>query len=360
MKHRSIARRRTWAGSGVRYRACVAATGSLLVLGSLLAGAEEGNAMQVTTMRIRVDTRHSHFEIAGNGSGGVDKFLKPAELHDISGSKAGELIFERHAAAVNRPRVTDCSFTLWWPKESAPRALYLYSLHSGSPSLSFCLTNGLAAVGFKGDAVQRGVIPASVLLDALKQLGEKAGHPELPRMPFLVYGFSNGSGAATALAMQCPDQVVAWVADHPGGDWPLRVIGLERVPGMVTHGMADGWFTGHGQERLVRRLREQTAAPINLAIRPSAGHSASDGIVHAFFRAMLELRKPRRMADGSFTMDSIVLEDGYLGQPYDKAKGGVQELKIVQYRAFDGDRRQMDWLPDKAFAELWARNARDE
>ena len=69
-----------------------------------------------------------------------------------------------------------------------------------SPTLrKFAEEEGVALVGFLGDPVQRGLFPVSLLDKHIKTLATLSGHPELPDVPIITFGSSNGTGFAACL-----------------------------------------------------------------------------------------------------------------------------------------------------------------
>ena len=49
----------------------------------------------------------------------------------------------------------------------------------------------------------------------------------------------------------------------------------------------------------------------------------------------------------------VKIEQGWLGENYDRVKGGQQDLAIYPYDKYPGDRAVANWLPDRQFAETW-------
>jgi hypothetical protein len=215
-------------------------------------------------------------------------------------------------------------------------------------------------VGFSGNSIQRGNVDRSVMQNALAQIGQRIGHPELPRLPFVAYGFSNGSGAPASLAIMFPERTIAWVAGHPGGSWMLTHPGLEKSIGLVVHGMKDPWFTGHDQEKVVASMRRKHDAPVGMAISPIMGHGCGIHVILKFLRSAIAMRDPRPTDDGTVTLKPIRIEDGALVEPYDKAAGGAQTLAALPYKDAASVTNMM-WYPDMAFAEfVQAYAARDK
>jgi hypothetical protein len=52
-------------------------------------------------------------------------------------------------------------------------------------------------------------------------------------------------------------------------------------------------------------------------------------------------------------------ESGYLGENWESAKGGYQELKIAPFAEFSGDKSAASWLVNAAYAADWQAFQRD-
>ena len=58
---------------------------------------------------------------------------------------------------------------------------------------------------------------------------------------------------------------------------------------------------------------------------------------------------------GAVKLNSLSLDKGYLGQNWDPAKGGYQDLAIAPFAAFAGDKSTASWLLNAAYATDWQR-----
>ena len=241
------------------------------------------------------------------------------------------------------------------------KAMFLLTRHGiGSidhPRLrDFANRNGVALVGVKGNPVQRGFYPVDLLDEPIARLGQMLKHPELETLPVISFGHSNGTGFAGILASQRPGRVLAWISYHSGAAFHLQFPGVEKVPGLVMHGLIDPFFK-NGQEPTVKRLRQERNAALAMMLEANVAHGPADrdqnatwDFIAAFSEAAL---RTRLAADG--TVRPVVIEQGWLGATYDRVQGGQQELAIAPYAAFQGDKSTASWLPDQTFAETWQR-----
>jgi hypothetical protein len=59
------------------------------------------------------------------------------------------------------------------------------------------------------------------------------------------------------------------------------------------------------------------------------------------------------------TLNALLPESGYLGQNWDVAKGGYQDLPIAPYADFAGDKSTASWLVNAAYTADWQAFQRD-
>lgn len=241
------------------------------------------------------------------------------------------------------------------------KAAFLISRHGmgtiDHPKLrSFADKHGIALVGILGDPVQRGIYPVDLLDEHLTTLGDMIGHPELATVPVFTFGHSNGTGFSGIIAAERPDRVIAWISYHSGASFHLQFPGSELVPCLAMHGNIDN-FANNGQEQTIKNLRQERNAAVGLMMEAYVGHGPVDEGQNAtwdFIIAYCEAAMRTRLnEDGS--LRPVVIEDGWLGAHYDRAKGGMQALEIAPYAEFSGDQSTANWFPDELFARAWQR-----
>lgn len=273
----------------------------------------------------------------------------------------------------------DVKFDLWIPEgvefvkgvvaisgHGSGEALY------GHPSLAPALREiarelRLAVFKFVGNPMQRGFWPKSLLYQRLAAFGGECGHPELPHAPLFLYGHSNGTGFSAIFPATESDRVWAWVSMRPGTTFQVYQPGAARAPGLVIFGEDDPFFARPSKEEnlaVVTRMREKQNALWNFAVEPKTGHGPGEKtwpLVFSFLRHTFAARvpadaDPRR---GPVALHALSPESGWLGQNWDAAKGGYQELPIAPKAGFPGDKTTASWLIDAAYAADWQAFQRD-
>jgi pimeloyl-ACP methyl ester carboxylesterase len=254
-------------------------------------------------------------------------------------------------------------FQAYIPKDAKKLKAVLLITRHGIGSIDhprvrdFANRNAVALVSVKGNPVQRGFYPVSLIDEPIARLGQMLKHPELGSLPILSFGHSNGTGFAGIFASQRPDRVIAWISYHSGAAFHLQFPGVEKVPGLAMHGLIDPFFK-NGQEETVKHLREERNAALAMMLEANVAHGPVDKNQDAtwdFIAAFCEAAMRIRLNDDG-TLKPVVIEQGWLGANYDRAAGGQPTLAIAPYAAFpEKDRATANWLPDKQFAETWQR-----
>ena len=211
----------------------------------------------------------------------------------------------------------------------------------------------LALVGMFGDPVQRGVDDVAILDEHLQRLAELSGHPELPHVPIMTFGHSNGTGFAASWPRDRPEQVIAWVAFHPGFNGYLQYPNTDAVPAMVMCGTSDKYLRNSRQDKVVAKLRKERNAAMNVMMEGGVGHAPADQVatwefITEFLKAAMRVRLAE---DGS--LKPVDIKSGWLGASYDFEAGGRQSLQVAPYAQFSGETSTASWLPDARFAKIW-------
>ncbi|MBA4018082.1 MAG: hypothetical protein C0483_12990 [Pirellula sp.] len=219
----------------------------------------------------------------------------------------------------------------------------------------------LALFMFNGNPMQRGFYPTSLLYDRLKAFSAASGHPEFEHAPLFLYGHSNGTGfSAIFTAMESP-RVWGWISMRPGTTQQVFQPGAAEVPGLVMFGEDDPFFAKPSQRdnmAVVQRMRKEHDARWHYAMEPGTGHGPGEKswtLVFSFLRHSFAARVPSDAdpRQGPITLRPLAIESGYLGQNWDAAKGGHQQLPIAAYAEFAGDKSTASWLLNKAYADDW-------
>ncbi|MCM2371806.1 hypothetical protein [Aporhodopirellula aestuarii] len=225
---------------------------------------------------------------------------------------------------------------------------------------SFAEEEQVALIGMLGDPVQRGVASVDVLDEHLKRLAELSGHPELPEVPLMTFGHSNGTGFAASWPRDRPDRVIAWIAFHPGFSNYLQFPNTEKAPALVMCGTIDKYLLRSRQDQVVAKMRETRNAAMCVMMEGGVGHGPADAdsaweLITEFCKAAMRVRLGE---DG--TLKPIDIESGWLGATYDFERGGRQRLEVAPYSEFRGDKSTANWFPDGAFAKTWQTYGQNE
>ncbi|MEJ0086745.1 MAG: hypothetical protein WDO72_13745 [Pseudomonadota bacterium] len=291
-------------------------------------------------------------------------------LADLSTDKSFHLIPAREwqkffASMESRKgdgRTEQVVFQAYIPKDAKKlKAVFLLTRHGmGSidhPRLrAFANRNAVALVSAIGNPVQRGFYPVGLIDPYIARVGKMLEHPELPTLPVISFGHSNGTGFSGIIASQRPERTIAWISYHSGAAFHLQFPNIEQVPALVLHGLIDPFFK-NGQEETVKHLRQERNAAMAMMLEANVAHDPVDKGQDAtwdFIAAFSEAAMRIRLNDDG-TLKPVFIENGWLGASYDRIQGGQQELAIAPYREFQGNRSTANWLPDKLFAETWQR-----
>ena len=272
-------------------------------------------------------------------------------------------------------RSEEVRFDLWLPQGiESVKGLVVISGHGSGESLfhradlrALAAELHLGLFKFVGNPMQRGFWPQALLLDRIKAFGEKSGRPELGDVPLFLYGHSNGTGFSAVFPVYQPDRVWAWVSMRPGITFQVYQPAAASVPGLVIFGEDDQFLARPSiAENLavVPTMRKNHAAAWSFAVEPKTGHGPGEKtwpLVFSFLRHSFAVRVPAA-ADarkGSVKLNIPRIESGYLGQNWDDAKGGYQQLVTAPYADFPGDRSNASWLVNAAYAADWQAFQRD-
>jgi hypothetical protein len=225
----------------------------------------------------------------------------------------------------------------------------------------------LAIFKFIGNPMQRGFWPKSLLCEQLREFGVKTKHAELEHAPLFLYGHSSAVGFSALFAAEQSDRVWGWVAMRAGYTFQIYQPGAAKAPGLVMFGEEDKYFANdHRAETLalVPMMRKHHNAAWNLVVEPKTGHGPGAKtwpLVFSFLRHSFAARVPAG-ADarkGPVKLNTLATESGHLGQNWDAAKGGYQNLSTAPFATFPGDKATASWLINAAYAADWQALQRD-
>jgi len=154
---------------------------------------------------------------------------------------------------------------------------------------------------------------------------------------------------------------------RPGTTFQVYQPGAARVPGLVIFGEDDEFLARPSKEEnlaVVPAMRKNHAALWNFAVEPKTGHGPGEKtwpLVFSFLRHTFTARVPADADPGKspVTLTKLSAEEGHLGENWDVAKGGYQDLKVAPYATFAGDKSSASWLVNAECAEDWRTFQRD-
>jgi hypothetical protein len=115
---------------------------------------------------------------------------------------------------------------------------------------------------------------------------------------------------------------------------------------------------------VVPAMRKNHRALWNFAVEPKTGHGPGETtwpLVFSFLRHSFSARVPAGAdaREGPVRLNALAMESGHLGQNWDSAKGGFQELPAAPFASFTGDKSTASWLINAAYAAGWQSFQRD-
>jgi hypothetical protein len=198
-------------------------------------------------------------------------------------------------------------------------------------------------------------------LRALRDLGERSGHPELARVPWCLWGHSGGGTWSSLMLCSDPDRVVAaWLRSgtalsgraRPGSTPPEVPDAAYAVPIVCNPGVrekGDARFDGAwtGAEAMTRAFRAK-GAPIALAPDPATSHDCglSRQLAIPFFDACLAARLPEEGSPPDAPPRPIDRDGGW--------RAPILGATPAPAAGFRGDPAEANWLIDERIARAWA------
>jgi hypothetical protein len=206
---------------------------------------------------------------------------------------------------------------------------------------------------------------AAAFQKGLADLGMKSGHPELPKVPWALWGHSGGGHWAGGMVMLFPDRVAAaWLRSGvpmlKGGTATIKAHQLPdaalKVPLLCNLGTKEGVtvkdrFAGvwPANQTFFQEVRGRGGL-VGIAIDPLSSHDCGNQryLAIPWLDACLSARLPK--ASGEPLRDPPV--DGAWLAPI---TGG----EAVPAAKFTGDPRSVGWLPNEAVAKAWMQYVQD-
>lgn len=186
----------------------------------------------------------------------------------------------------------------------------------------------------------------AAFLRGLAALAATSEHPELERVPWVLWGHSGGADWSTQMLQQYPERTIAAIAARGGA---FLLLGtnptVANIPVLFAVGEKDKVAVNETQDlpmQVFKRYRK-LAAPWAVGIEAQTGHETGNTRLLAipYLDATIELRLP---------------PTGTALRPIDLAQGWLGDLsthKIAPASKFEGDPLAAVWLPNEATALKW-------
>jgi pimeloyl-ACP methyl ester carboxylesterase len=210
-------------------------------------------------------------------------------------------------------------------------------------------------------AIARG--SETAFLKALNQLGQDSRHPELEKLPWVLWGHSGGADWVVQMSQKYPNRTIAVVAMRGGAvlideSKPSELLTSEinaatlKVPVLFATGEKEPSAEEglHIPKKIFARYRK-AGALWAFAAEAEAGHEAADTrhLVIPYIDAIVSTRLPSdRLKDWTTSMPTlrpIEAEQGWLGN--------LTTHAIASSSQYNGDPSKAVWLPNQETAHRW-------
>lgn len=199
----------------------------------------------------------------------------------------------------------------------------------------------------------------NAFLKALYELGQKSHHPELEKIPWVLWGYSGGADWAVQMSQKHPDRTIALIAQRGGGvvispSEPIKLLTSDinpavlGMPVLYALGGAEAVGTVYFDEgfdipqKVFSRFRK-AGALWAIAVEADMGHGSTDTRLLAI--PYLDSILTARLATDSTKLRQLDESKGWLANPVTH--------EIAPINQYKGDPLQAAWLPDKEAAYKW-------
>lgn len=210
---------------------------------------------------------------------------------------------------------------------------------------------------------------------SLRDLGEASGHPELPEVPWAIWGHSGGGHWTGVMLMTHPDRfAAAWLQSgspllEPDEARPeARTVSLPdkpiEAPVMLNLGTEEGFTVKEGRftgvwprsKDLFLKLRQQ-GTPACITVDPLTGHECGEQryLAIPWFDACLSARLPATPGEPIQRIRSS--KSHWLAPLMQEPK---TESVASPAHSFSGDSTKAVWLPNESIAKAWMQFLRGE
>lgn len=190
---------------------------------------------------------------------------------------------------------------------------------------------------------------------ALRELAQKSSHPELDKLPWILWGYSGGADWAAQMLQKYPERTIAVVAMRGGGAvvegvsiFPEFNSKIVEVPVLFAAGEKDAYAeeTLYLPQKIFARYRK-AGAPWTFAIEANAGHDAAETrqLAIPYLDAILSARLNEKKAETETKLLQIDKAQGWLGN--------LDSHEIAPVSQFNGNHLESVWLPNAETAHKW-------
>lgn len=202
----------------------------------------------------------------------------------------------------------------------------------------------------------------------LVDLGAESGHPELAKVPWVLWGHSGGGHWAGGMVLLHPDRIAAaWlrsgvpllkpnparstIKPHTFPDAALSVPIMCNLGTKEGVTVKEGRFAGAwpANEEFFSAVRPRGAL-IGIAIDPFTAHECGNAryLAIPWLDACLSVRLPKRSGDA---MNPMPTDSAWLAP--------LLGSEAAPAATFTGDKSKAVWLPSAAIAKLWTQYVKD-
>ncbi|NJL21111.1 MAG: hypothetical protein HC895_10275 [Leptolyngbyaceae cyanobacterium SM1_3_5] len=195
-----------------------------------------------------------------------------------------------------------------------------------------------------------------MFLNALTALAQKSNHPELDKVPWILWGHSGGADWSMQMLHHHPNRVIAVVNVRCGGilfsSGQSEILNLAPQSVAEIRGVPVLWASGQSDpnveecvnlpQRIFSKFR-QAGASWAIALEANAAHEAGDTRLLAI--PYLDAVLASRVSDRPTNLQAIRESQGWLGNLV------TQEIApVAQYK---GNPLEAAWLPNEETARKW-------
>ena len=203
---------------------------------------------------------------------------------------------------------------------------------------------------------------ADAFQQALEALGQQSNHPELPNLPWALWGHSGGGHWAGGMALMYPDRVIAaWLrsgvpklakdTDRPAIQPHQLTQGVLRIPFMCNLGTKEGVSVTDGRfskvwpaNRSFFQALRSRGGLIGVAVDPLTSHECGNQryLAIPWLDVCLAARLPNEIGEPLKPMPD---RDVWLSDPTGEEAVAASE--------FEGKKLEAGWLPNGEIATHW-------